>query len=213
MRLERKGRGRALRAAGARARRACRLPWTSTSRPTCARCMRSSRRCALGHKRSRDRHAAAHGARVVRGPKRELISRAYNRLLHTVTARATSPTPSAASKARCGAETLLGLMDDVTRTTAGSFDTRAARARPAARAAESTRCRSTGSTTPTRACDIVSTAADRPAAASRGLLCGRPGRALPGHRRRLDASPTPCSNLLLSGAARRGRRQRESHSP
>src|SRR3954447_21425977 len=26
----------------------------------------------------------AHGARVVRGPKRELISRSYNRLLHTV---------------------------------------------------------------------------------------------------------------------------------
>ena len=39
----------------------------------------------------------ARSARVVRGPKRELISRAYNRLLRTACARA-SPTRSAASR-------------------------------------------------------------------------------------------------------------------
>jgi putative flippase GtrA len=53
----------------------------------------------------------AHGSRVVRGPKRELISRSYNRILHTVLR-------AKFSDAQCGfkairRDVLDGLMDDV----------------------------------------------------------------------------------------------------
>jgi putative flippase GtrA len=62
----------------------------------------------------------AHGARVVRGPKRELISRAYNRLLHTVLR-------ARFSDAQCGfkavrRDALHGLLDGV-RDDGWFFDT------------------------------------------------------------------------------------------
>ena len=56
----------------------------------------------------------ARGAHVVRGPKRELISRAYNLILRSSSCAAASATPSAASR-RCGADAarqLLPLVED-----------------------------------------------------------------------------------------------------
>jgi glycosyltransferase involved in cell wall biosynthesis len=84
LRLERKGRGRALRAAWA----------TSDARVVCYMDVDLSTdlRALLplvaplisGHSDLAIGTRLAHGARVVRGPKRELISRAYNGLLHAV---------------------------------------------------------------------------------------------------------------------------------
>ena len=90
----------------------------------------------------------AHGARVVRGPKRELISRSYNRLLHaTLRARF--------SDAQCGFKAVRARRARRRccrrrATTAGS-STPSCSCSPSAAACASTRCRSTGSTTPTRA--------------------------------------------------------------
>ena len=95
------------RAEGARARAAGGLvgerrdrrwpTWTSTSPPTSTRCCRSSPRSSRGTATSPS--AAGWPARraVVRGPKREVISRCYNLLLRP-TLRARFPTRSAASR-------------------------------------------------------------------------------------------------------------------
>jgi glycosyltransferase involved in cell wall biosynthesis len=81
-RLERKGRGRALRAAwsatGAQVVCYMDIDLSTDLRallPLVAPLLSGHSDIAIGTR-------LAHGARVVRGPKRELISRAYNRLLH-----------------------------------------------------------------------------------------------------------------------------------
>src|SRR3954468_11915725 len=84
MRLARKGRGRALRAAWSRSP-APGVPYMDVDLstdlrgllPLVAPLMSGHSDLAIGSR-------LAHGSRVVRGPKRELISRSYNRLLHTV---------------------------------------------------------------------------------------------------------------------------------
>jgi glycosyltransferase involved in cell wall biosynthesis len=82
LRLERKGRGRALRAAwsASRARVVCYMDVDLSTDlrallPLVAPLMSGHSDLAIGTR-------LAHGARVVRGPRRELISRGYNRLLH-----------------------------------------------------------------------------------------------------------------------------------
>jgi putative flippase GtrA len=82
VRLERKGRGRALRAAwgGSRARVVAYMDVDLSTDlrallPLVAPLLSGHSDLAIGSRLAR-------GARVVRGPKRELISRAYNRLLH-----------------------------------------------------------------------------------------------------------------------------------
>ena len=81
-RLERKGRGRALRAAwsASEAQVVCYMDVDLSTDlrallPLVAPLLSGHSDVAIGTR-------LAHGARVVRGPKRELISRAYNRLLH-----------------------------------------------------------------------------------------------------------------------------------
>jgi glycosyltransferase involved in cell wall biosynthesis len=82
LRLERKGRGRALRAAwsASRARVVCYMDVDLSTDlrgvlPLVAPLLSGHSDLAIGTR-------LAHGARVVRGPKREFISRSYNRLLH-----------------------------------------------------------------------------------------------------------------------------------
>ena len=82
LRLDRKGRGRALRAAwsASRARVVCYMDVDLSTDlrallPLVAPLLSGHSDLAIGTR-------LAHGARVVRGPKRELISRSYNRLLH-----------------------------------------------------------------------------------------------------------------------------------
>src|SRR4051812_39627547 len=82
LRLERKGRGRALRAAWSvsEARVVCYMDVDLSTDlrallPLVAALLSGHSDVAIGTR-------LAHGARVVRGPKRELISRGYNRLLH-----------------------------------------------------------------------------------------------------------------------------------
>jgi glycosyltransferase involved in cell wall biosynthesis len=82
LRLEAKGRGRALRAAwsASDARVVCYMDVDLSTDlrallPLVAPLLSGHSDLAIGSR-------LAHGARVVRGPKRELISRAYNRLLH-----------------------------------------------------------------------------------------------------------------------------------
>jgi glycosyltransferase involved in cell wall biosynthesis len=82
LRLERKGRGRALRAAwsASHARVVCYMDADLSTDlrgllPLVAPLLSGHSDLAIGTR-------LAHGARVVRSPKRELISRAYNRLLH-----------------------------------------------------------------------------------------------------------------------------------
>jgi glycosyltransferase involved in cell wall biosynthesis len=82
LRLERKGRGRALRTAWSRsdARVVCYMDVDLSTDlrallPLVAPLLSGHSDLAIGTR-------LAHGARVVRGPKRELISRAYNRILH-----------------------------------------------------------------------------------------------------------------------------------
>src|SRR3954447_736750 len=83
LRIERKGRGRALRAAwsASRARVVCYMDVDLSTDlrgllPLVAPLLSGHSDVAIGTR-------LAHGPRVVRGPKRELISRSYNRLLHT----------------------------------------------------------------------------------------------------------------------------------
>jgi putative flippase GtrA len=120
VRLERKGRGRALRAAwsasDARVAAYMDVDLSTDLRgllPLVAPLLSGHSDLAIGTR-------LAHGSRVVRGPKRELISRGYNALLHTtLRARFTD--------AQCGfkavrAEALGELLDDV-RDESWFFDT------------------------------------------------------------------------------------------
>jgi glycosyltransferase involved in cell wall biosynthesis len=120
LRLERKGRGRALRTAWSqsRARVVCYMDVDLSTDlrallPLVAPLLSGHSDVAIGSR-------LAHGARVVRGPKREIISRSYNRLLHaTLRARF--------SDAQCGfkavrRDALDGLLQDV-RDNAWFFDT------------------------------------------------------------------------------------------
>ena len=82
LRLDRKGRGRALRAAwsASRARVVCYMDADLSTDlrgllPLVAPLLSGHSDIAIGTR-------LAHGARVVRGPRRELISRGYNRILH-----------------------------------------------------------------------------------------------------------------------------------
>ena len=82
LRLDRKGRGRALRAAwsASRARVVCYMDADLSTDlrgllPLVAPLLSGHSDVAIGTR-------LAHGARVVRGPRRELISRGYNRILH-----------------------------------------------------------------------------------------------------------------------------------
>ena len=118
--LERKGRGRALRAAwsASRARVVCYMDVDLSTDlrgllPLVAPLLSGHSDLAIGTR-------LAHGARVVRGPKREFISRSYNRVLH-----ATLRTRF--SDAQCGfkavrRDALDGLLDDV-RDDGWFFDT------------------------------------------------------------------------------------------
>ena len=120
LRLERKGRGHALRSAWSRsdADVVCYMDVDLSTDlrgllPLVAPLVSGHSDVAIGTR-------LAHGARVVRGPKRELISRAYNRLLHTALR-------ARFSDAQCGfkavrRDALDGLLADV-RDDAWFFDT------------------------------------------------------------------------------------------
>src|SRR3954469_20540806 len=111
LRLERKGRGRALRvawsASAAKVMAYMDVDLSTDLRgllPLVAPLMSGHSDLAIGTR-------LAHGARVVRGPKREFISRSYNRILHTVLR-------AKFSDAQCGfkavrRDVLDHLMDDV----------------------------------------------------------------------------------------------------
>ena len=120
LRLERKGRGRALRAAWSRSEARV-VAYMDVDLSTDLRALLPLVAPLLsGHSDVAIGSRLAHGARVVRGPKRELISRGYNRLLHT-TLRARF------SDAQCGfkavrRDALDGLLADV-RDDAWFFDT------------------------------------------------------------------------------------------
>jgi glycosyltransferase involved in cell wall biosynthesis len=120
LRLERKGRGRALRAAwsASRARVVCYMDVDLSTDlrgllPLVAPLLSGHSDLAIGTR-------LAHGARVVRGPKREFISRSYNRLLHAALR-------TRFSDAQCGfkavrRDVLDGLLGDV-RDDSWFFDT------------------------------------------------------------------------------------------
>ena len=130
LRLDRKGRGLALREAWSAAARV--VAYMDVDLSTDLRgCCRSSRRCCPGHSDVAIGSRLARGARVVRGPKRELISRAYNRILHRPCASA-SPTPSAASRPSAATARRTARRCPRRRLV---LRHRAARARPAARPA------------------------------------------------------------------------------
>ena len=122
---------------GRRAGRGSSATWTSTSRPTCARCCRSSRRCSRATPTSRSARGSPTARASCAAPKRELISRAYNRLLHaTLRARF--------SDAQCGfkavrRDALDGAARRTSATTAGS-STPSCSCSPSAAGCGSTRC-------------------------------------------------------------------------
>jgi putative flippase GtrA len=120
LRLERKGRGRALREAWSRSDARV-VAYMDVDLSTDLRALLPLVAPLLsGHSDVAIGSRLAHGARVVRGPKREIISRSYNRLLHaTLRARF--------SDAQCGfkavrRDALDGLLADV-RDDAWFFDT------------------------------------------------------------------------------------------
>jgi putative flippase GtrA len=83
LRLDRKGRGRALRAAWSRSDARV-VAYMDVDLSTDLRALLPLVAPLLsGHSDLAIGSRLAHGARVVRGPKREIISRGYNRLLHT----------------------------------------------------------------------------------------------------------------------------------
>jgi putative flippase GtrA len=120
LRLERKGRGRALRAAWS-ASEARVVAYMDVDLSTDLRALLPLVAPLLsGHSDLAIGSRLAHGARVVRGPKREFISRGYNRILHTVLR-------ARFSDAQCGfkavrQDVLHGLLDDV-RDDGWFFDT------------------------------------------------------------------------------------------
>ncbi|WP_028063493.1 glycosyltransferase [Solirubrobacter soli] len=111
VRLERKGRGRALRAAWS-ASAAKVVTYMDVDLSTDLRGLMPLVAPLLsGHSDLAIGTRLAHGSRVVRGPKREFISRSYNRLLHTVLR-------AKFSDAQCGfkavrRDALENLLDDV----------------------------------------------------------------------------------------------------
>src|SRR3954452_7598636 len=118
--LDRKGRGRALRAAWSSSRARV-VAYMDVDLSTDLRALLPLiAPLVSGHSDLAIGSRLARGARVVRGPKRELISRAYNRILHaTLHARFTD--------AQCGfkavrAAALPGLLDDI-RDDGWFFDT------------------------------------------------------------------------------------------
>jgi glycosyltransferase involved in cell wall biosynthesis len=118
--LERKGRGRALRAAWS-ASRAQVVAYMDVDLSTDLRALLPLVAPLLsGHSDLAIGTRLAHGARVVRGPKRELISRAYNRLLHTALRTRFSDAQCGFKAARTDA--LRGLLGDV-RDEGWFFDT------------------------------------------------------------------------------------------
>jgi putative flippase GtrA len=120
LRLEAKGRGRALRAAWSRSDARV-VAYMDVDLSTDLRALLPLVAPLLsGHSDLAIGSRLAHSARVVRGPKRELISRAYNRLLHVVLR-------ARFSDAQCGfkavrREALDGLLPDV-RDEGWFFDT------------------------------------------------------------------------------------------
>ena len=146
----------------------------------------------------------ARGARVVRGPKRELISRALQPPPRGTLARG-SPMRSAVSR-RSGPRSPSGCCR-WSRTTAGS-STPSCWCSPSATGCASTRCRSTGSTTPTAG----STSSRPPSptcAASPGSAARWPpgrcrcdgGPARPGAAARPPEAPAKLTGQLLRFAA------------
>ena len=148
LRLEQKGRGRALRAAwsASPAKVVCYMDVDLSTDlrgllPLVAPLMSGHSDLAIGTR-------LAHGSRVVRGPKREFISRGYNRILRTMLR-------ARFSDAQCGfkavrRDALDGLLGRRRRTRAGS-STPSCWCSPSGAGCASTRCRSTGSTTRIRA--------------------------------------------------------------
>ena len=213
-----KGRGRALRAAWSAQRRATSSAYMDVDLSTDLRALLPLVAPLLsGHSDVAIGTRLARGARVVRGAKRELISRAYNRSCCTRRCGARF------SDAQCGFKAVRARRrSPAARRRARRrlvLRHRAARARPAARACASTRCRSTGSTTPTRAwtsCAPRSTTC----AASRG--CWRGARLIArfiGGRRRsharlraaLPAAARRRSAPAGANAARAGDHRRRQH--
>jgi putative flippase GtrA len=121
MRLERKGRGRALRAAWA-ASDARVVAYMDVDLSTDLRGLLPLVAPLLsGHSDLAIGTRLAHGARVVRGPKRELISRGYNSLLHAVLRARFSDAQCGFKAAR--AEALRGGLLDAVRDDGWFFDT------------------------------------------------------------------------------------------
>ena len=198
LRLEQKGRGRALRAAWsaspAKVVRYMDVDLSTDLRgllPLVAPLMSGHSDLAIGTRLAR-------GSRVVRGPKREFISRSYNRLLRTSCARG-SPTRSAASRPSAATRST-GCW-----TTSGRrlvLRHRAAGARPAARPAHPRGAgrlgRRPGLARRHRA------HRDRPTcAASRGCSAASPVATLHGHRRRQHARLRAAVPAAASAARRR----------
>ena len=145
----------------------------------------------------------AHGSRVVRGPKREFISRAYNRLLHTVL-RARFSDAQCGFKAvrRDALENLLGRRQGRRLV----LRHRAARARPAARAADPRGAGGLGRRP--RLARATSSAPRSPTSrASRG--CSPPGPSRASWASACSARwPTRCCSSLLRPLLGAGRRER-----
>ncbi|WP_231635136.1 glycosyltransferase [Luteipulveratus halotolerans] len=108
-----------------------------------------------------------HGANVIRGTKRGVISRCYNHVLRVGLGHG-SPTHSAGSR-RSGATSRTSCCRS-SRTTPGS-STPSCSCSPSAAVCASTRCRSTGTTTPTAA---WTSSAPRPTTCGACCGCGAP---------------------------------------
>ena len=190
LRLDEKGRGRALRAAWSASRRATSSrTWTSTSRTDLRALLPLVAPLLSGHSDLAIGTRLAGGARVVRGPKRELISRSYNRILRTVLR-------ARFSDAQCGFKAVRrdGAARPARRRARQRLVLRhrAARARPAARAADPRGAGRLGRR-PRLARGDRAHGGRRPAR-RRAADGRRAGRALHGRRRALARSPTRCSS-------------------
>ncbi len=204
LRLEQKGRGRALRAA-----------WSASEAPVLAYMdvdLSTDLRALLplvapllsGHSDVAIGTRLAHGARVVRGPKRELISRSYNAILHTVLR-------ARFSDAQCGfkavrADALARLLPEV-QDQGWFFDTEllVLAQRRGLRIHE---VPVDWVDDPDSRVDIVADREDR-SARRLAAAAGQPGRPLHVGRRRLDArlrAAVPAAEQRAG--ARRGRRER-----
>ena len=202
----RKGRGRALRAAWSAATRASSPTWTSTCRPTSTRCSRSSRRWSPGHS------DIAIGSRLA--PRR--VGRArpearghLARVQPHLPRRVRDPVPRRAVRVQGGPRRRRPAAAAGDRGRRVVLRHRAARCSPIATACGSTRCRSTGSTTPT-----AGSTSCRPRSTTSGV-CGAwvdvPSRRRPGRpRRRRPARRCLARSALARPHASQGR---EGSSP